>query len=179
MAASSSGPPAPAYADRLLAYLNQQGFASVVAEVKDIRSDGVVLVPLGRQHFTDEQVAEFGRLLRAFHDAGAGFEGMSAGSVALKGDPGPMTTALVDGRPAILIGLHRAGAGEAVDEVATSCWHWALNPAASQDSVPTQAHQLRVLADAYGVSTRRPPGPDRRDPLRAEPRGRAGRHRTQ
>jgi aminoglycoside phosphotransferase (APT) family kinase protein len=98
------------------------------------------------QRWDDEQVAAFGVLLRAFHDATR----TGAHEVICHHDPGPNNTIFRNRVPVALIDFDTAEPGSPLEDLGYAAWTWCI---ASKHNDPTrQAAQIRVLADAYGAT---------------------------
>ena len=109
-------------------------------------------VPPRWQRFTDDQVAAAAALLRRFHDAGRDLAAALGGEVICHHDPGPNNTVFRDGRPVALIDFDLAAAGPALDDVAYLAWSWCISSRPDRAPPTGQAGQVRVLADAYGLT---------------------------
>jgi Phosphotransferase enzyme family len=109
-------------------------------------------VPPKWQRFTDDQVAAAAALLRRFHDAGRDLAATLGGEVICHHDPGPNNTVFRDGHPVALIDVDFAAAGSALDDVAYLAWSWCISSRPDRGPAGFQAGQVRVLADAYGLT---------------------------
>ncbi|WP_338033970.1 aminoglycoside phosphotransferase family protein [Kribbella albertanoniae] len=100
----------------------------------------------GFQRWQNEQIAAFGVLLRAFHDATRS----APHRVICHHDPGPNNTIFRDNLPVALIDFDTAEPGSPLEDLGYAAWTWCI---ASKHNDPTrQAAQVRVLADAYGLT---------------------------
>ncbi|MGW6208933.1 phosphotransferase family protein [Streptomyces sp. NPDC055089] len=109
-------------------------------------------VPAKFQHWSDGQVAAAGRLLRSLHDATAGSSLAGRHPVVCHHDPGPNNCVFVEGRPMAFIDFDTAAPGNPLEDVGYGIWTWCVSSKARAVSVREQAAQVRILADAYGVS---------------------------
>ncbi len=109
-------------------------------------------VPPKWQRFTDDQVAAAAVLLRRFHDAGRDLAARHGGAVICHHDAGPNNTVFRDGHPVALIDFDFAAAGPALDDVAYLAWSWCISSRPDRRPARAQAAQVRVLADAYGLT---------------------------
>jgi hypothetical protein len=120
---------------------------------------------------TDEALVEAGRLVRALHEAAAGFEPALTGyrfhphpplpgEVVSHGDLGPWNTVYRDGLPVAFIDWDSAGPAEPVADLAAAAW--AFLPLAPDDQLaqagfdplPDLPARLRLFVDAYGLADR-------------------------
>lgn len=118
----------------------------------------------------DHGLTSLGRLLRAYHDAVAGYDPpagtewwtgtrpLSAGEVIRHGDLGPWNTIWRDGQAVAFIDWDFVEPGPAVRDLAEMAFF--VTPMRDDDHCyqcgfrepPDRAHRLRVLCDAYGWS---------------------------
>lgn len=120
---------------------------------------------------TDRALAGAVRLLRALHEAAAGFEpAVTAyrfhphpplpGEVVSHGDLGPWNTVYRDGLPVAFIDWDSAEPVEPVADLAAAAWAFVpLAPPAQLtqagfDPVPDLPERLRLFVDAYGLTDR-------------------------
>jgi Phosphotransferase enzyme family len=111
--------------------------------------------------WSDDGIWHAGRLLRALHDATAGFRPPpdavwcpwpfradlgAPGTVISHCDAGPWNLAARDGLPFALIDWDTAGPTDRLDEVAATAWRHAL------PSAPARAAQLRYFLDGYQLT---------------------------
>jgi aminoglycoside phosphotransferase (APT) family kinase protein len=109
-------------------------------------------VPPRYQRWTDQQIAAAGALLRRFHDATRDSRLAADQPVVCHHDPAPTNYVFTDDLPAALIDFDLAAPGDPLEDLGYAAWTWCI---ASKHADPTrQAHQVRVLADAYGLSAR-------------------------
>lgn len=163
----------------LLRHLEQAGFAGsprVVGDGYDDQGREVLTFIEGTfvhpHAWSDEGIWQAGRLLRALHDATAGFrpppdavwypwpfraDPGAPGTVVSHCDAGPWNFAVRDGLPCALIDWDTAGPTDRLDEIAATAWlnaqlhdddiaaRQALPPAAARGA------QLRYFLDGYGL----------------------------
>ncbi|MGC4090379.1 MAG: phosphotransferase [Polyangiaceae bacterium] len=110
-------------------------------------------VPLRWGSFSDDQVRAAGALLRAFHDATRDTVLSGAGKVVCHHDFGPNNAVFVDDLPVALIDFDFAAPGSPLEDVGYSAWAWCISYKPTRPPVQTQAHQVRLIADAYGLDT--------------------------
>ncbi|MEV6932722.1 phosphotransferase [Dactylosporangium sp. NPDC051485] len=110
-------------------------------------------VPAKWRAFTDEQVMQAGMLLRRLHDASRGLaERVGGGPVVCHHDPGPNNTVFRGGRPVAFIDFDFAAIGDPLEDLGYMAWSWCISSKATRGDVAGQARQVRLLADAYGLS---------------------------
>jgi Ser/Thr protein kinase RdoA (MazF antagonist) len=68
-------------------------------------------------------------------------------------DPGPDNTVFRHGRPIGFIDFDFAAVGDPLEDVAYTAWSWCVSSKPARGDATGQAQQVRVLADAYGLST--------------------------
>lgn len=111
-------------------------------------------VPAKWGALTDDQVAAAGALLRRFHEASRALaQRLGDGPVICHNDPGPNNTVFHHGRPIAFIDWDFAAVGDPLEDVAYMAWSWCISSKPARGDATSQAHQVRVLADAYGLST--------------------------
>ncbi|WP_405056186.1 aminoglycoside phosphotransferase family protein [Kribbella sp. NBC_01505] len=98
------------------------------------------------QRWQDEQLAAFGVLLRAFHDATR----ITPTRVICHHDPGPNNTVFRDNLPVALIDFDTAEPGSPLEDLGYAAWTWCI--ASKHNDPARQAAQVRVLADAYAAT---------------------------
>lgn len=144
---------------RLLRHLEQRGFAGAprylgVDEVgRNMFSYLPGHVPAKFQQWTDAQVTAAGALLRSLHDATRGSRLAGPHPVVCHHDPGPNNTVFQDGTPVAFIDFDTAAPGGPLEDVGYAAWTWCIAAKSTAPPVPDQAHQVRVLADGYGLGT--------------------------
>jgi len=176
-----SGPWTPSV-HALLRYLPTAGFAALPAVVgSGTDAEGRETLSYIEGEFvhpgpwSDEAIAEVGRMLRRLHDASAGFrpdadarwkpwclrELGGADRVYSHGDVAPWNMVTRDGSPLALIDWEYAGPIDPMVELARVSW---LFPQLHDDDVAdmvglppldARARQLRLLVDAYGLERSR------------------------
>jgi Ser/Thr protein kinase RdoA (MazF antagonist) len=106
-------------------------------------------VPAKWRAFDDGQVSAAGRLLRRLHES---TRGLVPKSVVCHHDAGPNNTVFRDGRPVAFIDFDFAAVGDPLEDLGYMAWSWCISSKPSRGDAASQARQVRVLADAYGVS---------------------------
>lgn len=152
---------ASGFVKELLGLLQEKGFEGapaylgIDAKGRDCLShlDGVV-EPKWRC-WPDEAVVAFGKLLRAFHDATRGTALAGEGKVVCHHDAGPHNVVFRDGVPVALIDFDMAAPGNAMEDLAYAAWAWCVSSNPARPPVETQAAQVMLLAEAYGLETER------------------------
>jgi phosphotransferase family enzyme len=151
--------PASPFTARLLTHLARAGFDGAPEYLGRDERDRDVLtflpgdVPAKWRAFTDEQVSAGGQLLRRFHQAGRGLaESTGGGPVICHHDCGPNNTVFRDDRPVAFIDFDFAAPGDPLLDVAYLAWSWCISSKPARGDAASQARQVRVLADAYGLS---------------------------
>ncbi|MFI5540034.1 phosphotransferase [Nocardia sp. NPDC051900] len=110
-------------------------------------------VPARFQRWTDTQVAAAGALLRSLHDATRD-SGLTAGRpVVCHHDPGPNNTVFRNARPVAFIDFDTAAPGDPLEDFGYLAWTWCVSSKPDAPPAPAQAAQVRILADAYGLTT--------------------------
>ncbi|GAA3120464.1 aminoglycoside phosphotransferase (APT) family kinase protein [Kribbella aluminosa] len=90
--------------------------------------------------------------MRAFHDATRDSCLSGDHEVVCHHDPAPTNFVFTDGLPTALFDLDLAAPGDPLEDLGYAAWTWCI---ASKHNDPTrQAHQVRVLADAYDLRDR-------------------------
>ncbi|TDW15108.1 phosphotransferase [Kribbella kalugense] len=147
-------PSSPFTAD-LLHLLAERGFTAAPKYLGQDDSGRDILtyidgwVPARFQRWSDDQIAAAGALLRAFHDATRGSHLAASHPVVCHHDPGPNNFVFQDDVPTALIDFDLAAPGDPLEDLGYAAWTWCI---ASKYADPTrQAHQVRVLTDAYGL----------------------------
>ncbi|BCJ47252.1 hypothetical protein GCM10010168_71590 [Actinoplanes ianthinogenes] len=159
-------PPSPAspFVAGLLTRLERAGFDGAPRYLgRDPQSRDILTfipgeVPAKWRTFGDEQIAAAATLLRGLHDAS---RPLGDGAVVCHHDPGPNNTVFQDGLPVAFIDFDFAAPGDPLQDVGYLAWSWCLSSKPSRGDPATQAAQVRVLADAYGLT------PDQRRSLPA------------
>lgn len=142
---------------RLLSYLEACGCAVVPryfgtdSKGRDVLEFIEGSVPPKFRCFEDKQVAAAARLLRAFHDATRGTDLAHPQLVICHHDPGPNNTVFRDEVPCAFIDLDMAAPGHPLEDVGYMAWTWCISSKPSRGLVATQAAQVRVVADSYGL----------------------------
>jgi aminoglycoside phosphotransferase (APT) family kinase protein len=174
--------PAPRTARALHAHLRAlraHGFAGAPAPVR-LTAEGreqltfvpgdVALPPFDAWVMTDEALASVGRLLRQLHDASAripvdpgadwprDLADPEGGTLLCHNDVCPENVVFRDGRAAAFIDFDLAAPGRPLWDLAMTARYWVpmLDPTTATTQYPTAPApfpRLRVLADAYGLST--------------------------
>ena len=147
---------ASGFVAELLELFEQRGFAGAPRYLG--RDDDADLfsyipgdVPARFQVWTDQQIAAAGRLLRAMHDATRGSALAGRSPVVCHHDAGPNNAVFQNGLPAAWIDFDTAAPGDPLEDVGYAAWTWCI---ASKQAAPIacQAGQVRILADAYGLT---------------------------
>lgn len=147
--------PASPFVAQLLRLLEERGLDTVPRYLgKDDEGRGIFTyldgwVPPKFQRWTDTQIAAAGRLLRDFHDATRGTHLSADQDVVCHHDFGPNNAVFRDDLPIALIDFDLAAPGTVVEDLAYTAWSWCI---ASKYADPeSQAAQVKLLADAYGL----------------------------
>nr|WP_238355741.1 phosphotransferase [Kribbella sandramycini] len=107
-------------------------------------------VPARFQIWSDSQIADFGVLLRAFHEATRGSALAAPHEVVCHHDLGPNNTVFRDDRPVALIDFDLAAPGSPLEDFGYAAWTWCI--ASKYDDVDRQAAQVALLADSYQLT---------------------------
>jgi len=108
-------------------------------------------VPERWRYFTDDQIKSAARLLRSFHEATRGSTLCGDRSVVCHHDFGPNNAVFEDERPFAMIDFDMAAPGEVLEDVGYTAWAWCVPSKITRPPIEVQAHQVRVLADEYGL----------------------------
>lgn len=148
---------ASAFVAELLALLEERSFDGAPRHLG--QADGMDVftylpgwVPARFQQWTDRQVVAAGRLLRGLHDATRGSALAGTSPVVCHHDVGPNNVVFRGDTPLAFIDFDTAAPGSPLEDVGYMAWTWCVT---SRDDAPAptrQAHQVRVLVDAYGLS---------------------------
>jgi hypothetical protein len=151
--------PASRLTAMLLAQLAEEGFDGAPRYLGEDSLGREILtflpgeVPAKWRAFDDEQVATAGMLLRRMHDASRGLaERLGDGDVVFHHDPGPNNTVFRDDLPVAFIDFDFAAVGDPLEDVGYMAWSWCISSKPARGQPTEQARQVRVLADAYGLS---------------------------
>ena len=150
--------PASAFTALLLSQLALAGFDGAPRHLGHDDLDRDILtflpgdVPAKWRTFTDDQVTEAGSLLRRLHDASRPLaERLGGGRVVCHHDPAPNNTVFREGRPVAFIDFDFAAVGDPLADLGYLAWSWCISAKPARGEPAEQAHQVRVLADAYGL----------------------------
>ena len=151
--------PASPFTAMLLSHLARAGFDGSPRHLgrdelgRDILTFLPGDVPAKWRAFTDEQVATAGALLRRFHEASRALAGrLGGGPVVCHHDSGPNNTVFRDGRPVAFIDFDFAAVGDPLEDVGYLAWSWCISSKPARGDAASQARQVRVLAEGYGLS---------------------------
>jgi Ser/Thr protein kinase RdoA (MazF antagonist) len=147
-----------AFVARLLTHLHRRRFAGAPRYLgrdeadRDIFSYLPGWVPAKFQRWNDIQVTVAGVLLRSLHDAtrDSGLTGNHP--VVCHHDPGPNNTVFQAGLPAAFIDFDTAAGGEPLEDLGYMAWTWCISSKADAPPAAAQAAQVRIVADAYGLT---------------------------
>ncbi len=146
-----------AFIKSLLCHCEKVGFTGVPRcfgldeHGRDIFSYIPGWVPAKFQYFTDVQVHDAGKLLRAFHDVTQNSALVSGGQVICHHDAGPNNVVFQNSRPVAFIDFDMASAGNAIDDLSYMAWTWCISSNPHRGPATIQARQVRILTDAYGL----------------------------
>ncbi|MFB7214748.1 aminoglycoside phosphotransferase family protein [Streptomyces sp. NPDC056255] len=110
-------------------------------------------VPARFQLWKDDQVAAAGALLRSLHEATRSCRLTGTSPVVCHHDPGPNNVVFRQGRPVAFIDFDTAAPGNPLEDLGYMAWTWCISSKPQAPSPHTQAHQVRILADSYGLDT--------------------------
>lgn len=144
-----------AFTAQLLELLAENGFVAAPTYLGQDETGRDVLtyldgwVPSRYQRWEDQQVSAAGVLLRAFHDATRASRLSAEHPVVCHHDPAPTNFVFTGDLPTGLIDFDLAAPGDPLEDLGYAAWTWCI---ASKHADPErQAHQVRVLADAYAL----------------------------
>jgi hypothetical protein len=140
----------------LLSHLEMKGFSAAPRYLgtdeqgRDIFT--YILGAIGKwQLYSDETIRLAGRLLRAFHDATTGSNLLFGRPVMCHHDPGPNNCVFKENRPIAFIDFDMIAPGERLEDLGYMAWSWCISAKESRQPVETQAGQVAILANAYGI----------------------------
>ncbi|MFF0269400.1 phosphotransferase [Kribbella sp. NPDC004536] len=111
-------------------------------------------VPSRYQRWEDQQIAAAAVILRAFHDATRNTHLAGDHKVVCHHDPAPTNFVFNDGVPTAIFDFDLAAPGDPLEDLGYAAWTWCI---ASKHADPLrQAHQVAVLANAYGLEDTTP-----------------------
>ena len=143
---------------RLLKHLDRAGFDGCPtylgsdAAGRDVLSFVPGEVTTRWQRYADEPVYAAGVLLRRLHDASRGLAADLGGQVVCHHDAAPNNAVFRDGVPVAFIDFDFAAVGDPIEDVAYAAWSWCISSRPDRGPVTEQARQVRLLADAYGLT---------------------------
>lgn len=146
------------FSARLLTHLANVGFDGAPRFIGRDKHDRDVLsfipgwVPVRFQRFENEQVWAAGKLLQRFHAATANSELVEPGQVVCHHDPGPNNVVFQEGRPCAFIDFDLAAPGDPLDDIGYMAWTWCVSSRPDRSPAASQAEQVRLLAEAYGLT---------------------------
>ncbi|WP_427884924.1 phosphotransferase [Kribbella sp. GL6] len=106
-------------------------------------------VPTRYQRWEDQQIAAAAAILRAFHDGTRNSPLAGDQPVVCHHDPAPTNFVFTAGLPTALFDFDLAAPGDPLEDLGYAAWTWCI---ASKHADPArQAHQVAVLANAYGL----------------------------
>ncbi|MPY62561.1 phosphotransferase family protein [Streptomyces spongiae] len=145
----------------LLAHLEQSGFAGAPRHLgtdeqgRDVLSYVPGWVPASFRRWADPQISAAGGLLRGLHRATrtSGLTGTCP--VVCHHDPGPNNVVFRADRPVAFIDFDTAAPGDPLEDLGYMAWTWCVSSRPDRGPVSVQAAQVRLLADAYGLTPHR------------------------
>ncbi|WP_431898872.1 aminoglycoside phosphotransferase family protein [Nonomuraea sp. bgisy101] len=150
-----------AFVAQLLTHLEQCQFAGAPRYLgrdeanREIFSYLPGWVPAKFRRWSDTQVASAGALLRSLHDATRNSGLTGEHPVVCHHDPGPNNTVFRAGLPVAFIDFDTASPGDPLEDIGYMAWTWCISSKATAPPATAQAAQVRVLADAYGLTAAR------------------------
>lgn len=151
------GPSSP-FVAALLAHLEQKGFHGAPRHLGTDESGRDVFeylpgwVPARFRRWRDDTIAAAGALLRGLHDATRDSPLKGAHPVVCHHDPGPNNAVFGDGVPVAFIDFDMAAPGDPLEDLGYAAWTWCVSGKPGAPPPGEQARQVRVLADAYGLT---------------------------
>jgi Ser/Thr protein kinase RdoA (MazF antagonist) len=154
--------PASTFVHQLLNHLHRKGFTGCPEHLgwddngREMLSFLPGTVPPRWRRFADEQVQAAARLLRQMHDAtrdlAADIGGEASGEVICHHDPGPNNTVFHADEPFAFIDFDFASPGHPLEDLGYMAWSWCISSRPDRGPATEQARQVRLVADAYGLS---------------------------
>jgi aminoglycoside phosphotransferase (APT) family kinase protein len=142
---------------RLLQHLESRRFAAaprylgIDTASRDVLSWLPGEVPSDLGSFSASALTQAARLLCAFHDATADFEGRDGCEVVCHGDPSPCNCVFENGLPTAFIDFDDAHPGDRLNDLGYAAWMW-LDIGNEELAADLQRERLyRFFAD-YGLS---------------------------
>ena len=105
----------------------------------------------GWSRFADAQIQAAATIVRQLHDLTRGSR-LAPASVVCHNDAAPNNFVFSDGMPVALIDFDLAAPGDPLEDLGYMGWAWCVSSKPERGPVAAQAHQVRILADAYGLS---------------------------
>ena len=105
----------------------------------------------GWTRFTDDQLRAAAAIVRQLHDLTRGSR-LAPTSVVCHNDAAPNNFVFSAGMPVSLIDFDLASPGEPLEDLGYMAWGWCISSKPARGPVATQAQQVRILADAYGLT---------------------------
>lgn len=142
---------------RLLAHLENVGcqwaprHLGVDASMRDILTyqPGDVQAKWGC--FSDAQLVRAASIVRELHEVTRASP-LARDAVVCHNDAGPNNFVFCNDTPVAIIDFDMAAPGHPLEDVAYMAWSWCLSSKPTRGSIIAQAAQVRVLADAFGLS---------------------------
>ena len=150
--------PSSPFMARVLAHLETTGCAwaprhlGVDARDRDILTFHPGEVPAKWGRFADPQLRAAASIVRQLH-AVTRNSCLAPTAVVCHHDPGPNNFIFRDGLPAALIDFDMAAPGDPLEDVAYMAWSWCLSSNPLRGAFAEQAAQVRVLADAFDLTS--------------------------
>ena len=105
----------------------------------------------GWGRFSDDQLRAAAAIVRQLHDVTRGSH-LAPTSVVCHNDAAPNNFVFLDDRPVALIDFDMARPGDPLEDLGYMSWAWCVSSKPARGPVAAQAHQVRILADAYGLT---------------------------
>ena len=105
----------------------------------------------GWLRFADGQIQAAATIVRQLHDL-TRESPLAPNSVVCHNDAAPNNFVFADGLPVALIDFDLAAPGDPLEDLGYMAWAWCVSSKPERGPVAAQAHQVRILADAYGLS---------------------------